>query len=425
MNLKAALVGLLLPLRDAGARGPAPDQHALEGIHDPASSAPQAGPRPGTVPDGLHRPTDVRDSWKTRLFELHRRLVEIESISNHEHAVGRFLQHYLHANGLTVERQQVPRPPSDRHVGPARPDRPRYNIYAHAGGPGEARVVLTSHIDTVPPFYPYTRHDDGSIGGRGVVDAKACVAAQVIAALQLMTDGPAAGVSHPIALLFVVGEERGGDGMRKVNELGRRWDAVIFGEPTEFKLVTGHKGNLGFSLTATGKGGHSGYPEVGKNANLVLVRALTALADMTMPWSEKYGNSSLNIGWMEGGVAGNVIAERARAAIQIRVADGTADEMKELVLRTVEGVDRTIAVQWLSDGYGPVDIDSDIDGFEKMTVNYGTDIPNLRGDHKRYLYGPGSILVAHSDHEALFPEDLVTAVHGYKKIARAALGMEY
>lgn len=56
-----------------------------------------------------------------------------------------------------------------------------------------------------------------------------------------------------------------------------------------------------------------------------------------------------------------------------------------------------------------------------MTVNYGTDIPNLLGDHKRYLYGPGSILVAHSDHEHLTVGNLTEAVEGYKRIVRHAL----
>ena len=60
-------------------------------------------------------------------------------------------------------------------------------------------------------------------------------------------------------------------------------------------------------------------------------------------------------------------------------------------------------------------------GFDTVVVNYGTDIPNLNGDHKRYLYGPGSILVAHSDHEHLTASDLEDAVGGYKKLIQAAL----
>lgn len=54
-------------------------------------------------------------------------------------------------------------------------------------------------------------------------------------------------------------------------------------------------------------------------------------------------------------------------------------------------------------------------------VNYGTDIPSLKGNHKRYLYGPGSILVAHSDHEHLKISDLEAAVEGYKVLVLESL----
>ena len=60
-------------------------------------------------------------------------------------------------------------------------------------------------------------------------------------------------------------------------------------------------------------------------------------------------------------------------------------------------------------------------GFETAVMSYGTDIPKLKGDHKRYLYGPGSILVAHSDHEHLTIDDLEKAVAGYKKLILASL----
>jgi acetylornithine deacetylase len=60
-------------------------------------------------------------------------------------------------------------------------------------------------------------------------------------------------------------------------------------------------------------------------------------------------------------------------------------------------------------------------GFEKIVVNYGTDIPNLKGEHKRYLYGPGTILMAHSDHEHLKIQDLEVAVKGYKTLIEYAL----
>ena len=58
---------------------------------------------------------------------------------------------------------------------------------------------------------------------------------------------------------------------------------------------------------------------------------------------------------------------------------------------------------------------------KEMLTPQWCSIPNLKGKHKRYLYGPGSILVAHSDHEHLKAIDLLTAVEGYKRLVRSAL----
>jgi acetylornithine deacetylase len=60
--------------------------------------------------------------------------------------------------------------------------------------------------------------------------------------------------------------------------------------------------------------------------------------------------------------------------------------------------------------------DSSCAGFEKITVNYGTDVANFEGNHTKYLYGPGSILVAHGPNEALKLKDLETAVEGFKAL---------
>lgn len=243
-----------------------------------------------------------------------------------------------------------------------------------------------------------------------------------------------------MALLFVVGEETGGDGMRKANDLGLKPKTIIFGEPTEGKLVSGHKGNLGLKITAKGKAAHSGYPWLGRSANEVLTRALAALMEVgeTLPRSEKYGVTTINLGRIEGGVAANVIASSAEADIAIRIAAGTPEEIKSNVTQAIHLVmkpfledgmkaEDVIELDWTSKGYGPVDIDHDIPGFEVITVNYGTDIPNLDQSvegQKRYLYGPGSILVAHSDHEALEEDELTDAVEGYKKIILHILGKD-
>jgi acetylornithine deacetylase len=380
---------------------------------------------------------------KSPLLSFHRNIVEIESISDDENAVGKYIAHYLRAHKFTVATQEVPHTTSTDQAHShkkKKKQKPRFNVLAYPPGfpsnKSHIPTLLSSHIDTVPPFIPYslspnpTAPSNPTISGRGTVDAKACVAAQTHALLSLLSS-PHSHASTHSALLFVVGEETLGDGMDAVNDLNLTFDTVIFGEPTESKLATGHKGILGFTVSAHGKAAHSGYPWLGLSANSLLVKALSALEALTstpekqggLPASEKYGNSTLNIGLMSGGVAANVIASSASARIAVRLAGGTPEKARSVINETLRAIDpENLSVQFWGPGYGPVDIDSDVKGFETITVNYGTDIPNLKydGSYKRFLYGPGSILVAHGDNEALTVEDLEGAVEGYKRLVLAS-----
>lgn len=360
------------------------------------------------------KPTDLSPSTldpksSKELLYLHRKLIEIESITENEHDVGSWLTSYLRDRDWTVERQEV--------------SESRYNLLAY-GKKRETTIVLSSHIDTVPPYWPYYYNKTTDvIGGRGSVDAKGSVAAMIMATVGLKEQ-----LQDDISLLFVVGEEIGGDGMRAFSSWSERpssHEIVIFGEPTEGKLVCGHKGMLGFVLKATGKAAHSGYPWLGVSANDVLVEGLGALLELRnhLPWSEKYGNTTMNFGRIQGGVAANVVAETASANIATRLAADTPDAVRAIIVDALKSVRAAaqkaggdLEVVWGSEGYPPVDIDCNIEGFETLTVNYGTDVPLLSGDHKRYLYGPGSIFVAHSDHEALKRKELEQAVLDYRRL---------
>ncbi|KUJ09088.1 Zn-dependent exopeptidase [Mollisia scopiformis] len=332
---------------------------------------------------------DAALSSTSSLLELHKSLVEIPSISGSERNVSTFLIKYLESKNFTVKSQPV--------------SETRENVLAYIGPSPKAMVLVTSHIDTVPPFWPYERKED-EIWGRAVES-------------RLQSSEIAEG---DVGLLFVVGEEKGGEGMKKVNDLRLSWESVIFGEPTELKLASGHKGGMGFTMKAKGKAGHSGYPELGKSATLMLVRALAALDGLDLPSSEKYGNTTVNIGRIEGGVAENVITEDASAIVSIKVAAGSPAEIKEVVEKAIYKSCPDIELAFTL-GTGPISIDHDIDGFETAVMNYGTYISSLKGNHKRYLYGPGTILVAHSDHEHLSISDLEEAVEGYKTLILESL----
>ncbi|KAF4555359.1 Peptidase family M20/M25/M40-like protein 2 [Elsinoe fawcettii] len=359
----------------------------------------------------------LASSRTSDLVNLHKNLTQIESISGNELAVGQWLTHSLESQGYHVEAQEV--------------SKDRYNILAWPGDKRNPRLLITSHIDTVPPFIPYNTTSTKAttlISGRGSVDAKGSVASMIIAANSLLDSVEI--TPNDFALLFVVGEETHGDGMRAANKLNLTPKSIIFGEPTEGKLASGHKGIIVFDITARGKAAHSGYPWLGRSANQVLVRALNALLDLepTLPKSDRYGVTTLNIGKITGGVAANVVAESASAKVAIRIAGGTPDKIQDLVRKAVDDATsdfrddqgrKVVDIDFLGVGYGPVPLDTDVPGFDKEAVNYGTDVPNLKktvDGQKRYLYGPGSIHVAHGRDEALTLADLELAVKDYRRL---------
>lgn len=284
------------------------------------------------------------------LLSLHKSLIEIPSISDNEHNVAQWLASYLEDEGFTVKTQVVSTDP------------PRENIYAYIGSSSHTRTLITSHIDTVPPYWPYERRGD-EIWGRGSVDAKGAVAAQIKAVEALRESGSIS--EGDVGMLFVVGEEVNGAGMLKANDLGLSWETVIFGEPTELKLATGHKGILKFRLDAHGKGGHSGYPEVGRNAIEMLIPALAELPNIDWPRSERFGNTTYNIGRVDGGVADNVIAADAYALVSVRVADGDPKVLERTIRDALFAVAPDVKLTIAPGSYGPVPIDHDVEGKQR------------------------------------------------------------
>src|SRR2546421_7777518 len=129
------------------------------------------------------------------LFELTRALVDIESTTNHEKNVGDYLFAHLSAV-VSRHNGRIERIPAEPH---------RDNIFASWGEPV---VTLSTHMDTVPPFFA-AREDAEFIWGRGSCDAKGIIAAMIGAAEELLAAG-----TRNFGLLFVVGEERNSAGAR-------------------------------------------------------------------------------------------------------------------------------------------------------------------------------------------------------------------
>jgi acetylornithine deacetylase len=336
------------------------------------------------------------------VFSLTRSLVDIESITGNEAAVGHFLFQKLTELGFVVEMIPVPFPPE---IAPA--GRERFNLYAHSG-PGTPQVVFSTHMDTVPPFLP-SSEDGERIYGRGSCDAKGILAAQVGAALRLR----AAGI--PIAMLYVVGEERDSLGAMAANQQPRGARFLINGEPTENRLAIASKGSLRVELTARGRMAHSAYPELGESAIDKLLTALDRLRHMPLPAHPEYGPATLNIGVIEGGRAPNVVPDFARAHLQYRLI-GDSAQLRQNILEAVAGLAEASFVLEI-----PFVKLRTVEGLPRMMAAYTTDIPNLTHWGEPLLLGPGSIHTAHTDKEFVEKRSLLEAVDLYSDIARKLL----
>lgn len=337
------------------------------------------------------------------LLTFHKNLVTIPSVSYNEIAVAKYLGAYLKALNLTVEYQKV--------------GKKRYNVYAYAGKTRNNTVLLTSHIDTVPPYIPY-RREGTRIYGRGSTDAKASVALQVHAYAQMAAAGRLQ--EGDVALLYVVGEEVDGQGMEVASSsLGASWDSAIFGEPTELKLGVGHKGAYVVNVYVNGTAAHSGYPELGVSATEALIPLLAQMLEAPLPTSDLLGNSTLNIGRIDAGVAANVIPAYAEALCFVRVA-ADLEAVHKTFTEILDGHDHV--TYDVTNKVEPQYLDYDVPGFQSIVLAYATDIPHMHLDlQKRYLYGPGTIFVAHGANEYVEISSLYAAVEGYKKLIEYCL----
>jgi acetylornithine deacetylase len=328
---------------------------------------------------------------------LTRALIDIESVTGREKAVGEFLFATLSqlsaASGGNVERM---------NVGPE-----RFNVLATWGTPS---VVLSTHMDTVPPFFS-SSEDAEFVRGRGACDAKGIAAAMICAAEQLCSSG-----TRNFGLLFVVGEEKDSLGALTAARDPRGTKFLINGEPTENKLALGSKGALRFVLTARGRSAHSAYPDLGESAIEKLLEALNAVRKVPLPEDALLGKSTLNIGTIAGGHAPNVIADEAHADLMFRTV-GDPEPIRVALRIALDG--RVEIEEALHTAALHLEAVPD---FETTVVAYTTDIPNFGGAWgKPLLIGPGSIHVAHTSEERIPKRELGDAIEIYRRLVQRLL----
>ena len=330
-----------------------------------------------------------------------RQLCEIESTTYNEGAVGDFLASFLSRRGWVVEKTPVAQPPESA-TGSA-----RWNVYAGVAGQ-TPDLVFSTHMDTVPPYIPFTEDAD-FMYGRGVSDAKGIIASQVTAAETLRAEG------FRVGLLFVSGEERDSAGAKAANLNPKGSRFLINGEPTDNRLALASKGALRAVFKSSGKMAHSAYPELGESAVHKLVEVLAKLLVLPLPTLEDVGPSTLNIGQIQGGHAPNVVADKAEAQVLVRLV-GDSAPVRAALVEAASGlaeVDFTLEIPFVRLRA--------VEGLPTMIAKFTTDIPQLSNWGEPLLLGPGSIHVAHTPFEKLAKKELLEAVELYVQVGKQLL----
>jgi acetylornithine deacetylase len=325
-------------------------------------------------------------------LELARSLIDIDSTTGREGDACRWLADHLRGSGFTVREQPV--------------DRDRVNLMAFVDPSPD--VVLSTHIDCVPPFFP-SRVAEGRLHGRGACDAKGVLAAQVTAAERLRDEG-----EGRVGLLFVVGEERGSDGAAAANTVAPGSRYLIDGEPTDSRLGTATRGVLRLKLRAEGRAAHSSQPDLGVSAIDKLVDALVALRDLPLPEDPDLGTTFYVVGLLAGGIAPNVVSPAAEAELNFRTVGPGTD-----VVESLAPLKDLVSVEWVLE-VPPVRLHT-LPGFESAAFAFTTDIPLLAEWGRPLLFGPGSILVAHTEEESIEIAEMEAAAETYVGLAKALL----
>nr|WP_281954118.1 acetylornithine deacetylase [Pseudophaeobacter arcticus] len=226
------------------------------------------------------------------------------------------------------------------------------NLFATLGPEVDGGILLSGHSDVVPvtdqdwssdPFVMAQR--EGRLYGRGTCDMKGFIAAT----LALAPSYAAQVSTRPIHFAFTYDEEVGCFGAQHLaadlQGRGLTPGVAIIGEPTEMRVIEGHKGCYEYSTHFHGLEGHGSAPDLGINAVEYAVRYVAELLQLKQrlrgmaPAASRFDPpwTTVNVGALQGGVAHNVIASKAQVDWEMRpVCAGDADFVKTALRQLCE-----------------------------------------------------------------------------------------
>ncbi|GAB5593464.1 hypothetical protein Unana1_08364 [Umbelopsis nana] len=335
------------------------------------------------------------------LFEFHRAIMAIDSTSGHETRVTDFIANHLQSLNWTVELQSVHNPVLD-------PSIRRENIYAYLGTNRTTRLLINSHVDTVPPFYPPS-DDNEYVYGRGANDAKGQIAVQLFALERLRKANKIK--EGDVAILWDVGEEEYADGIRAANSFNITPIWSITGEPTESYQATGHKGGFTVYLNSTGQSAHSSVPQLGRNAIVQLVDAYNQVVQKRFAANSFWGNTTISLDKIQGGLVPNQVPDNAVGTINVRNSANASLVLQELEA-AFNKIPHVSIIRNATMG-NPIKFDVIKNWRAEKVMPYGTDLASWTGKNYRFLIGVGSITTAHTDHEVVSKAEMLQGIDYY------------
>jgi succinyl-diaminopimelate desuccinylase len=320
----------------------------------------------------------------------------------------------------------------------------RANLIAKVkSGNKKPALLFACHLDVVPPGQAQWRYGpfeaiekNGKIYGRGTADMKGPIVAVVTAIEQIVDSGTT--LKGDILFAGCAGEETDSCGARRfmqkaINALPKP-AGVIIPEPTDFDIVTAHRGMLWLEVTTAGKTAHGSTPQLGVNAIDSMRTFLAELQQVTIKaeMDSLLGKSSLSVNTITGGEAINVVPDSCSVGIDIR---SLPEQKHQEIIDCFEKIFAKLKHQ-NSDFDAKIGVIRQVDALETKTdcpfvrdfcdtigltqtktVNYTTDGPYFAAlEVPIVVFGPGKADICHKPDEYIDIADLEKAVEYYKKI---------
>ncbi len=320
----------------------------------------------------------------------------------------------------------------------------RANLIARVTSPGRKGAILfVCHLDVVPPgeakweYAPFAGVESGGkIYGRGSTDMKGGITAAVTALRQIVESGVK--LQGDIVLFAAAGEETDSCGAKRfVRDCGEQLPelaGVVIPEPTDFEIVTAHRGLLWLKVTTKGKAAHGSTPHLGVNAITSMRALLGELENYKIRFEphKLLGECSMSINTIQGGKAINVVPDKCDIGIDIRTVPSQnhqdiIDDFQEIFAKLKSKNSQFDAEVSIVRSVGALETDSSCDfvkdfcsavGISKTrAVGFTTDGPHFAPlGAPVVIFGPGKSHLCHKPNEYIDIDDVEKAVEYYKNI---------